>query len=281
MNEASPFQTQRKPPKEHTPFSYLESDLASLFLRRRKTNRSYDSTPISPISPSGGARDRERSGGYSNKSNIDGNTSSLASSSVSQTSKHRPNVSDWNEKVVRESMSTNESQNSYAADPPRPPKHGFEWVWFPQGYWAEREILGHTPKNRKSHHWWFSRSSGSRKDSTGSSGSKSKAPSTKTPTTTISPPTKLGGSRSKSQDSSLPQGPNNVEGQAISSDSRSGSKRLVRGLQLMSPISPRRTSPSGERKGLPDKTRKGFELYFPTKKKKMVITSGSLTIVQS
>jgi parafibromin len=281
MKEANSFQTQRKPSEQHTPFSYLESDLPSLFLRRRKTNRSYDSTSISPISPSGGAQDRKRSGGYSNKSNIDGNTSSLASSSVSQTSKHRLNVSDWNEKVVRESRSTNESQKSYAADPPRPPKHGFEWVWFPQGYWAEREILEHTPKNRKSPHWWFSRSSGSRKDSTGSSGSKSKAPSTKTPTTTISAPIKLGGSRSKSQDSSLLQGPNNVEGQAISFDFRSGSKRLVRGLQLMLPIFPRRTSPSGERKGLNDKTRKGLEVYFPTKKKNVVITSDPLTILES
>lgn len=26
-------------------------------------------------------------------------------------------------------------------DPPRPPKYGFEWVWFPGSYWAEREII--------------------------------------------------------------------------------------------------------------------------------------------
>lgn len=28
---------------------------------------------------------------------------------------------------------------SYGLDPPRPAKEGFEWVWFPGGYWAERE----------------------------------------------------------------------------------------------------------------------------------------------
>lgn len=28
------------------------------------------------------------------------------------------------------------------ADPPRQPKDGCEWVWFPEGYWAEREIAG-------------------------------------------------------------------------------------------------------------------------------------------
>ncbi|KAI5920203.1 hypothetical protein F4810DRAFT_713724 [Camillea tinctor] len=26
-------------------------------------------------------------------------------------------------------------------DPPRPPKAGHEWVWFPGGYWAEREVV--------------------------------------------------------------------------------------------------------------------------------------------
>lgn len=25
-------------------------------------------------------------------------------------------------------------------DPPRPAKDGFEWVWFPEGYWAERPL---------------------------------------------------------------------------------------------------------------------------------------------
>jgi len=25
-------------------------------------------------------------------------------------------------------------------DPPRPAKEGYEWVWFPEGYWAEREF---------------------------------------------------------------------------------------------------------------------------------------------
>ena len=29
----------------------------------------------------------------------------------------------------------------YACDPPRPPKLGHEWVWFPEGYWAERVLL--------------------------------------------------------------------------------------------------------------------------------------------
>ncbi|KAK3688488.1 hypothetical protein B0T22DRAFT_155229 [Podospora appendiculata] len=34
-------------------------------------------------------------------------------------------------------------------DPPRPAKEGFEWVWFPEGYWAEREFRD--LNNRNSH----------------------------------------------------------------------------------------------------------------------------------
>ncbi|KAH7353438.1 hypothetical protein B0T11DRAFT_356554 [Plectosphaerella cucumerina] len=32
-------------------------------------------------------------------------------------------------------------------DPPRPARTGFEWVWFPEGYWAEREAPGATRKS--------------------------------------------------------------------------------------------------------------------------------------
>ncbi|KAI0132065.1 hypothetical protein BJ170DRAFT_592046 [Xylariales sp. AK1849] len=31
------------------------------------------------------------------------------------------------------------STSTYGVDPPRPAKEGHEWVWFPGGYWAERE----------------------------------------------------------------------------------------------------------------------------------------------
>ncbi|KAK8010480.1 hypothetical protein PG990_009445 [Apiospora arundinis] len=34
---------------------------------------------------------------------------------------------------------------SYGVDPPRPAKDGYEWVWFPGGYWAERERV-ETPR---------------------------------------------------------------------------------------------------------------------------------------
>lgn len=32
------------------------------------------------------------------------------------------------------------AQTGISIDPPRPAKDGFEWVWFPEGYWAERPV---------------------------------------------------------------------------------------------------------------------------------------------
>ncbi|KAK3400175.1 hypothetical protein B0T20DRAFT_478021 [Sordaria brevicollis] len=34
----------------------------------------------------------------------------------------------------------NSPRGVYGLDPPRPPKEGYEWVWYPEGYWAEREF---------------------------------------------------------------------------------------------------------------------------------------------
>ena len=40
-----------------------------------------------------------------------------------------------------------------AADPPRPPMLGYEWVWFPAGYWAEREIITRPAKHIRPPKW--------------------------------------------------------------------------------------------------------------------------------
>ncbi|KAL7627466.1 hypothetical protein AAE478_001659 [Parahypoxylon ruwenzoriense] len=42
--------------------------------------------------------------------------------------------------------------NTYL-DPPRPAKEGHEWVWFPAGYWAEREIIENPGKVMKHFKW--------------------------------------------------------------------------------------------------------------------------------
>lgn len=40
-----------------------------------------------------------------------------------------------------------------AADPPRPPMLGYEWVWFPAGYWAEREEITRPKKRIRPPRW--------------------------------------------------------------------------------------------------------------------------------
>jgi hypothetical protein len=49
--------------------------------------------------------------------------------------------------------------SGHPADPPRPAKEGMEWVWFPEGYWAERERkeLFMTEGKHKTIQRWFNR----------------------------------------------------------------------------------------------------------------------------
>ncbi|KAI0199270.1 hypothetical protein F4808DRAFT_218807 [Astrocystis sublimbata] len=79
---------------------------------------------------------------------------------------------------VKESFSHANSTHTVAIDPPRPPKEGCEWVWFPAGYWAEREIVELPPKEAIKLFKWRSRS--------GKSGSESPKNSPVTPLTTHS-----------------------------------------------------------------------------------------------
>lgn len=64
--------------------------------------------------------------------------------------------------LFKDSGELNSSQNSTpkpkpvsqtAADPPRPPMLGYEWVWFPAGYWAEREIITRPAKHIRPPKW--------------------------------------------------------------------------------------------------------------------------------
>ncbi|KAI2628389.1 hypothetical protein GGS21DRAFT_545643 [Xylaria nigripes] len=50
-------------------------------------------------------------------------------------------------------------------DPPRPAKEGYEWVWFPAGYWAEREIAETPPKDPTRTFRWHKRSGKSSSES--------------------------------------------------------------------------------------------------------------------
>lgn len=62
-----------------------------------------------------------------------------------------PSLGDYGNQVSEDSKGagleasryTSNFESSHSTDPPRPSRHGYEWVWFPEGYWAEREIAGY------------------------------------------------------------------------------------------------------------------------------------------
>ncbi|CAG8977642.1 hypothetical protein HYALB_00006592 [Hymenoscyphus albidus] len=79
--------------------------------------------------------------------------------------RRRGDISDWNEKVhnnssdtIRKPCGPSPSLSNFT-DPPRPAKEGMEWVWFPEGYWAERERkeLFSTSEKQTSFQKWFNR----------------------------------------------------------------------------------------------------------------------------
>jgi len=148
-----------------------------------------------------------------------------------------PKVSDWNEKVIWETRQATQAQQTH---PPRSAREGYEWVWFPEGYWAEREQLTLPHKTRKRRPRWFDRSS--KLSGNPSPGNLSEPSSSKL-------------TSSKSFDV--------FTGKASMSGSRerSGSKgsqgsKIVRGFQYMSPTYPHFKSPAGEPEGLYSKAKR-------------------------
>ncbi|KAK6957712.1 hypothetical protein Daesc_000500 [Daldinia eschscholtzii] len=87
---------------------------------------------------------------------MDGPTSRMPSSSV-------PTIHPARQQITNEAYkSAPVTPNTYI-DPPRPAREGCEWVWFPAGYWAEREIA-ESPGKVMKHFKWRKRS---RKSSSG------------------------------------------------------------------------------------------------------------------
>jgi hypothetical protein len=70
--------------------------------------------------------------------------------------------------LISSAPSSSLPTSTYGVDPPRPAREGFEWVWFPGGYWAERHRVELAPVASalmlKSSKWrkWSSRGSSSR-----------------------------------------------------------------------------------------------------------------------
>lgn len=79
------------------------------------------------------------------------------SSSQSAPSKYQ-SIKDWSAGVDARTPPSFGSLVCNAIDPPRAAKPGFEWVWFPEGYWAEREIRGFMPPRDSMKLKWWNRS---------------------------------------------------------------------------------------------------------------------------
>ncbi|TGO57692.1 hypothetical protein BCON_0063g00500 [Botryotinia convoluta] len=169
----------------------------------------------------------------------------IPSDSINQTPVQGPSHSnsDWNEP---RNFDIRPIVPQQGIDPPRPAREGYEWVWFPAGYWAERELpAGLSITNpeglRSSKTYFFSRAaeSGSN-DSEGSTSPK--------------------GSRrfwgSFSSRVVKQYSGQSFKGSITSAISSSKSERFLNTLQSMSPTYSRSDSPSVEPEGLCGKTKR-------------------------
>ena len=142
------------------------------------------------------------------------------------------NVSDWNEKVVWETRHTTQAQRSH---PPRSAREGCEWVWFPEGFWAEREQLAAPQEaNKRRKLRWFDRSSKYKGNI--DEGNLAILPD---------------GRLTSSHSFDVCTGRQNISGNRQRSGSQSSqSSKIIRGLQYMSPTYPHFKSPAGKPEGL-------------------------------
>ncbi|KAI1142384.1 hypothetical protein F5Y05DRAFT_224649 [Hypoxylon sp. FL0543] len=86
-------------------------------------------------------------------SGVDGPTSRLPSSSVASVA----TMHFITRQNMKEPYSSAPVTPNIDIDPPRPAREGHEWVWFPAGYWAEREIV-ESPSKVMKHFKWRKRS---------------------------------------------------------------------------------------------------------------------------
>lgn len=146
---------------------------------------------------------------------------------------HEAGVADWNERVVQEEPQTQTVR--HPGDPPRPAKEGYEWVWYPEGFWAERPLNKGDEKSTG----WFSKSSSNRRSVYES----------------MSP-----GKRESVSPTSLRQN-SPINKSTTTEHSRSPKARKSHGstvLQMLSPTYPHFVSPKGKPESLYRKVRRSI-----------------------
>ena len=135
-----------------------ELDLSAYFLVRRI---STESDAVSPkFGPSRAQSYRKSPKTKSRKSecsSLGPRTKRDSISSAQSMITNNQTIREWNEKGI--GLTTPSSAgclSNHSVDPPRSPRTGCEWVWFPEGYWAEREIR--LPRKAASRQKWWKRS---------------------------------------------------------------------------------------------------------------------------
>lgn len=182
---------------------------------------------------------------------------SIADSKSSLMSRTRTLLSDWDmaSAEIRYDSTFKQPSASVVTEPPRPAREGFEWVWFPEGYWAERERieLRHIESRKKT----FLRK---KADPEPNGDSSSRSSSQHTIQSTVSRKTiPLHESNlTRPDDHGADTSPLLSHGGSSRKGTSQGRKKLFDPFLYISPTYPHFKSPTGEPEGLYCKTKRGI-----------------------
>lgn len=170
------------------------------------------------------------------------------------------NVLDWNVRRRGSDRSNGESSSRNSSDPPRRARQGMEWVWFPEGYWAERNKVDLCSSSRGSsrdpHRHWFSRAP-AQKGSTSSGTEKSIFSfNSHEPSTAIT---------------STARTFSDLSGASKASYGENSLGKLKVGLTYINPTYPHFMSPEGIPEGLYCKTKRNVEGRFVPKSRQVFV----------
>jgi parafibromin len=151
--------------------------------------------------------------------------------------------------------------------PPQPPKAGNEWVWSPEGYWAERNIVEpfHSRGRPKHPALWGRISSGPKyinSSPTTASGTVGRAPEEASYMSEIL----IAAEQDYGNAHDIPA---LSECDSSSIRNAQNSKQQIRGLSYISPTYPQFLSPSGEPEGLYCRAKRGIEEGLMKKREKV------------
>lgn len=145
MNDASPSRTES--PEATLVSDRIDSDtLTRSFVSQNYNHRlDGDSPSVDPLRTRSPAKSKGRSQishrsrrSYESKKRRKPTSDHSVGTSLSASTPHRSSTP-WSLRRASDTTPSSCGFKLHPADPPRPPREGQEWVWFPEGYWAERE----------------------------------------------------------------------------------------------------------------------------------------------